>query len=248
MGDEKKLSFLGHLVELRRRLIRSVIAVIITTIISFIFAEQIFRVLTLPIKGTPLIYIDMTEMISIYMIVCLATGIFLAMPYLVYQLLMFVAPALTRKEKKYVFLVLPWIALMFVGGVLFSYFVMIPPAARFLTTFGSEIATPQIRIGSYISVVTRLMLASGVVFEFPVISTFLARLGIITPEWLAAKRKPAIIIAFILGAIITPTPDPINQSLVAVPLVVLFEMSIWLAKLVRRRQPKAVVSLPTPAS
>lgn len=234
MSDEKKLTILGHLGELRSRLIKCVIAVVITSLVSFIFAKQIFNILILPAEGIDLIYIEMTEMIGTYMRVSLASGIILAMPYLVYQVLMFVSPALTPKEKKYVYLILPWVTLMFIGGVVFGYFILVPPATKFLITFGSDIATPQIKIGNYISIITRLLVAIGLVFELPVLTTFLARIGIITPKWLADKRKLAIIFAFILAAIITPTFDPINQSLVAIPLIVLYEMSIWLAKLVRR--------------
>ena len=248
MSNDNKLTLLEHLSELRRRLIKCVIAVSITTAISFVFAKQIFHILILPTEGLSLIFIEMTEMIGTYMKVSLASGIILAMPYLVYQLIMFVSPALSRKEKKYVYLIVPWIALMFMGGVVFSYFILLPPATKFLITFGSDIATPQIKIGNYISIVTRLLLAIGLVFEMPVVTTFLSRLGIITPKWLSAKRKPAIICAFILAAIITPTFDPINQSLVAVPLIILYEMSIWLAKLVQPKRPQAVTSLPTPAS
>jgi sec-independent protein translocase protein TatC len=160
-------------------------------------------------------------------------------PYLTYELIMFVAPALTTREKRYVYLILPWIALMFAGGVAFGYFVLVPRVTNFLLTFGNQIATPQPRIGNYISVVTRLLLATGLVFELPVLTTFLARLGIVSPQWLAGKRKAAIILAFILAAMITPTIDPINQSLVAVPLIILYEMSIWLAKLVYRKEKPA---------
>jgi len=248
MSNDKKLSALKHLAELRRRLIRCVIAVSITSVISFVFAKQIFHILILPTEGINLIYIEMTEMIGTYMKVCLVSGIILAMPYLIYQLLMFISPALTRKEKKYVFTILPWITLMFMGGVAFGYFVLVPPATRFLITFGSDIAIPQIKIGNYISVVTRLLLAVGLVFEMPLVTTVLVRLGVITPQWLSNKRKLAIIFAFILAAIITPTFDPINQSLVAIPLIMLYEMSIWLAKLVQRKRPQVITSLPTPAS
>ena len=125
---------------------------------------------------------------------------------------------------------------------------LIPPAMKFLLTFGSDIATPQIKVGNYVSVVAKLLLSIGVVFELPVISTFLARLGVITPKWLADKRKVAIICAFVLAAIITPTMDPVNQSLVAVPLILLYEMSIWLAKLVHRERPLVAPSLPAPES
>ena len=248
MSDDNKLTFLGHLGELRQRLIRCVIAVVIASIISFVFFKPIFYYLILPAGDINLVYIEMTEMIGTIMKVCLTSGVILAMPYLTYQLLMFVSPALTRKEKKYVYFILPWIALMFVGGVAFGYFILIPPATRFLITFGSDIAVPQIKIGNYISIVSRLLLAIGLAFEMPVVTTFLARLGIITSKWLASKRKIAIISAFILAAIITPTFDPINQSLVAVPLIILYEMSIWLAKLVQRKEPRETTSSATPVS
>lgn len=238
MSDDKRLTVLEHISELRRRLIRSAIVVAVTTVISFVFAKRIFEILKSPAGEINLIFIEMTEMIGIYMKVSLAAGIILAMPYLVYQFIMFISPALTRREKKRVYLILPWITLMFVGGVIFAYFILVPPAMKFLITFGSDIATPQIKIGSYISVVTRLLLSIGLVFEMPVVTTFLARLGIITPKWLSDKRKPAIILAFVLAAIITPTFDPVNQTLVAAPLIILYEISIWLAKLVQRKPAK----------
>ena len=238
MSDDKRLTILEHISELRRRLIRCVIAVSVTTVISFVFAKQIFEILKSPAGEIDLIFIEMTEMIGIYMRVSLVSGIILVMPYLVYQLIMFISPALTRREKKRVYLILPWIALMFVGGVIFAYFILVPPAVGFLVTFGSDIATPRVRIGNYISIVSRLLLSIGLVFEMPVLTTFLVRLGIITPKWLSDKRKPAIILAFILAAIITPTFDPVNQTLVAAPLIILYEISIWLAKLVQRKSPQ----------
>lgn len=247
-GGEKRLTILGHLNELRKRLIRGAIAVAITTILAFIFWHRIFDILILPAQGINLIFVEMTEMIGTIFRVCLVGGIILAIPYLTYEFIMFVSPALTGKEKRYVYLVLPWVTVMFAGGVVFTYFVLLPPAMKFLITFGSDIAAPQIRIGNYISIVTRLMLTVGLVFELPVVTTFLARLGVISHKWLAGKRKIAIIFAFILAAVITPTFDPVNQSLVAVPLIILYEMSIWLAKLVQRKVPEAVISLPNPVS
>ena len=241
---ENKLTLLSHFQELRKRLIRSVIAVAIAAALSFIFYEWIFYILILPAQGINLIYIEMTEMIGTIMKVCLASGLVLAMPYLTFQVIMFISPALTRKEKRYVYIILPWITIMFLIGVLFSYFILIPPAINFLITFGSDIAAPQIKIGNYISIITRLMLAIGLVFEMPVVTTFLARIGIVKAKWLADKRRTAIIVAFILAAVITPTFDPINQVLVAVPLVLLYELSIWLAKLVQRKKDEEVESPP----
>lgn len=255
MSEGKRLTVLGHLRELRERLIKSLIVVAVTTVASFVFYHQIFDILTYkspftqpifdlltnkfhlyPNPEIGLTFIDVTEMLGTYMKVCLTSGIILAMPYLTYHLIMFVSPALTRKEKGYVYLMLPWVAVMFLVGVVFGYFILVPPAIKFLLTFGSDIATPQIRIGNYVSLVTRLLLAIGLVFELPVVTTFLARLGIVKPKWLSEKRRLAFIFAFILGAIITPTFDPINQTLVAVPLIILYEMSIWLAKLAYPRR------------
>ena len=241
---EQKLTLLGHFQELRRRLIRSVIAVAVAAAISFIFWKWIFYILIRPAGDINLIFTELTEMIGTIMRVCLASGLILAIPYLTIQAILFIRPALTRKEERYVYFILPWVALMFLGGVVFGYFILIPPAIGFLYTFGSDIASPMIKIGNYIGIITRLLIAIGLVFELPVVTTFLARLGIVKPEWLARKRKVAIIIAFILAAIITPTFDPINQSLVAVPLIILYEMSIWLAKLVYRRKAEAVIETP----
>ena len=242
MSEEKKLTFMGHIRELRGRLACSVLALVITTIISFVFADQIFHFLLKPAGNISLIYTEMTEMIGIYMIVSLAGGIVLAMPFFVYQIIMFVSPALTRREKRYVYIALPWITLMFIGGVAFGYYILLPPAMHFLLSFGSDIASPYIKIGNYITLVTRLLIAIGAVFETPVIITLLSHLGIVSPGWLAKKRKWAFLAAFILAAVITPTMDPINQSLVAGPLIVLYELSIWLSRLVYQRKGKTVGS------
>ncbi|MFC1927986.1 twin-arginine translocase subunit TatC [Chloroflexota bacterium] len=248
-NDKEKLSVLGHLAELRKRLIRSLIVVAITSILSFVFYEQIFDILIAPAPpGINLQAIEMTEMLGITMRVSLVSGIILAMPCLVYELIIFISPALTRREKRYVYLILPWVALMFAAGVAFGYFILIPRITGFLISWGSNLVAIEPRIGSYINIVTRLLLSVGLVFEMPVVTTFLARIGVIKPKWLADKRKVAIICAFILAAIITPTIDPINQTLVAMPLIVLYEMSIWLAKLVHRKEPRVVTHVSSPIS
>jgi len=241
-----KLTLIGHLGELRQRLLKSLIALAITTAVSFVFAEHIFNLLIAPAGDINLIFIEMTEMIGTYMKVSLVSGVVLAMPYLVYHLIMFVSPALTRQEKKNVYLILPWVTLMFIGGVAFGYYILIPPAVKFLMTFGSSIATPQIKIGNYISIIARLLVANGIAFETPVIISFLAKLGIVTSKTLASKRRHAIVIAFILAAIITPTWDPVNQSLVAAPLIVLYELSIWLAKIFQPKEARGTTpEIPT---
>ncbi|RPJ56608.1 MAG: twin-arginine translocase subunit TatC [Dehalococcoidia bacterium] len=235
MATKETNSLWAHLNELRKRLIICLAAVAAGIILSLIFADKLFQFLIWPTPGIKLIFIDVTEMLGTYMQVCLVSGIIVAMPVLVYQLIAFVTPALTQHEKRYVWIILPFIVIMFAGGVAFSYFVLLPPAMQFLITFGTDIATPQIRIGNYVSLVGRLLLATGIIFETPVITTFLARIGVISSRWLAQQRKWAIVAAFILGAIITPTLDPVNQTLIALPLIVLYEISIWLAKLVEKR-------------
>jgi sec-independent protein translocase protein TatC len=243
--NEKGMTITDHLVELRQRLIKSVIALVVATIISFVFAEYIFDFLINPAPDfirEHLIFTEMTGMLSSYMKVALMGGIVLAMPVLVYQGIMFVSPALTRREKKYIYLALPWIILMFAGGFAFGYFILVPPATNFLLNFMTDIARPEIRIDNYVSIVTRLLVAIAIAFETPVIITFLARLGIVKPEMLSRKRKWAIVIAFILGGVITPTFDPINQTLVAMPLIVLYEMSILLAKIAYRKRTEALDS------
>jgi len=242
MSQEEKFTLLGHLRELRQRLVKGAIVVLITTTISFFYAEQIFAILKVPAGDIELQFINMTEGLGTYMKVSLVSGLILAMPYLVYHFLMFIMPALTSRERKMVYFILPWITLMFAGGVAFGYYVLIPPATNFLLNFSAEIATPQIRVGNYVGFVARLLLSIGLVFETPVVTTFLARLGIIDSNWLAKRRRMAIIFAFVLAAVITPTFDPVNQSLVAVPLIILFELSIWLAKLVGKKRQIAVSS------
>jgi sec-independent protein translocase protein TatC len=240
---EKNLSFLGHFSELRRRLIRSVVVLVITAVLSFIFYDKLFQLLIYPAPdGIVLQAVKMTEMMGTTMRVALVSGIILAVPYFTYELIMFVSPALTSKEKKYVYVILPWIALMFAAGVAFAYFILIPRMISFLMGWGADLVTVQPMFSDYINVVTRLLLVSGLVFELPVLTTFLSRLGILKPQWLASRRKPAIIVAFILAAIITPTIDPINQCLVAAPLILLYELSIWLSKLVYRKKQTAEVS------
>ena len=260
-SGSRTTTILGHIAELRDRLVRSSIAIVITTAIAFFFADQIFALVTFeseltrpifdflvnrahlsPPPSAPLIAIELTEKFSVYMKVCLVAGIIMTVPYLLYEMVMFVSPALTSKEKRYVYVIFPWVAMMFIVGVIFAYFILLPPAISFLINFGSDIATSQIRLENYISVVSRLLLAVGLVFELPVMITFLAKIGVVSPKWLVEKRKFAVILAFVVGGIITPTFDPINQLLVTLPLLLLYEMSIWLARLVYKKR------TPTPAA
>ena len=125
---------------------------------------------------------------------------------------------------------------MFLFGVAFAYFIALPPALNFLLKFMSDIAEPQIRISNYINIVTRLIVSVGLIFETPIIIMFLSRMGIVSPQWLARRRRLWIVLAFVIAALITPTFDPINQTIIALPLIILLELSILLAKLVYKKR------------
>jgi len=237
--EEKRLTLTEHLRELRSRLIKAVIALAITTVLSFAFTERIFRLLLVPAGDIKPVFIEVTEMLTTYFRVALLSGFILALPYLLYQAIMFVAPGLQPRERRWLFTFLPAAGVSFLAGVLFGYFVLLPPALKFLLSFGGDLATPQIRISNYINLVLGLMFWLGVVFETPLVMYFLARLGIVTPGALGRFRKAFIVLAFVIGALITPTPDPINQTLVAAPLVILYEVGVLLARLAARARRKS---------
>ena len=236
MSEDEKLTLTTHLAELRKRLIRSVIAVAITTAASFFFAKQVFEVFKSRAEDLDLIFIEVTELLGVYFKVAIYCGIALALPFLIYELVMFVRPALTSKEKRYLYLSLPSVFLLFASGAIFAYYILLPPALNFLLDppFAEGIATPEIRVGNYISLVTRFILVIGLVFQTPLLIFILAKIGVVTPQWLASHRALAIVGAFIIGAIVTPTWDPINQTMVSLPIIILYEFGIWLARFARR--------------
>ncbi|MDP6101922.1 MAG: twin-arginine translocase subunit TatC [Dehalococcoidia bacterium] len=244
---DKETSLGGHLNELRRRLIISVVVLVVTTSIAFVFHPAIFGLLMGPAQGfeslrdQTLIFTQVTEMIGITMKVSLMGGLILALPIILYQIVMFVAPGLTPREKHYLFALLPGVMISFVAGATFGYLILLPPALRFLLTFGSDIATPMIRVGNYINLVVTLLFWLGVSFQTPLVMFFLSKIRIVTPRALAKQRRFAVVVAFVLGALITPTFDPVNQSLVALPIILLYELGIWLAKLARLGQKKALL-------
>ena len=242
MSSDNGMTFQDHITELRRRVMYSAIAVLITTIIAFIFHEQILYLLMQPAQGfTDIpsgkpIYTDLTEFLSTAMKASLLVGFFAALPFVLFQMVLFVAPGLSPSERRYLYMLIPAVIFAFILGAAFGYRILFPPAVHFLLSFGSDIATPYIRIGNYVSLMMSLLLWMGVVFETPIVLFFLSRIGIVTPRQLGRQRRYAIVVAFILGALITPTFDPINQTLVALPIIVLYEIGIWLAKIGARQR------------
>ncbi|MFH0846476.1 MAG: twin-arginine translocase subunit TatC [Chloroflexota bacterium] len=239
MDEETKQTILAHLAELRKRLIYCLIAVILTTGLAFVFTRDVFRLLESRARGISLIYIEMTEMLGAYFRVAVISGVVLALPFIVYQLVMFVRPGLTARERGYLYSLLFGLFISFALGAAFGYFILIPPMARFLITFGSDIATPAIRVGNFVSLMLRLIFAVGICFEMPILVFFLAKIGIVNAGLLARYRRFAIVGAFTLAAIITPTFDPINQTILALPLIVLYEVGILLARLARPAKRRA---------
>ena len=193
-------------------------------------------------NGKP-IYTELTEFIGVAMKTSLIVGLFASLPFVLYQVVMFAAPGLNSRERLYLYALLPVSLLAFVAGAAFGYRILFPPAVSFLVSFGSEIATPYIRIGNYVSLMLSLLFWMGIVFEIPVVLFFLSKIGIVTHEFLARQRRYAVVLAFILGAIITPTFDPINQAFVAAPIIVLYEASVWLAKLGGRSRKRQTTEL-----
>jgi sec-independent protein translocase protein TatC len=223
-----------HLIELRNRIIKAVLAVVLTTALSLTFAEQEVTLLVQLAQGHHLISLSPTETFVAYLKVAFITGMAISMPLLVYQLFRFVAPGLTRGERKWVLLSLPGVTLFFLAGVLFCYFIVLPGAVNFLLNFGGNLVQNTPTISNFLDFVTHFLMAVGLAFETPVIIFVLAKLGIATPKRLSKFRRYMVVLAFVVAAILTPTPDPINQTIVAVPIILLYELGVIFARLAAR--------------
>ena len=235
-----------HIAELRRRMVWSAVVVMLTTGAAFYFHKEILTLLMEPAQGFANVpegkpvYLDLTEFIGVAMKTSLLVGVAASLPFVLYQVVMFVAPGLNATERRYLYTLMPMSLIVFIAGAAFGYRILFPPAVDFLLSFGSDIATPMPRIGTYVNLMLSLLFWMGLVFETPIVLFFLSRIGVVTSEWLARRRRYAVVAAFILGAIITPTFDPINQTLVAVPIMVLYEAGVWLAKLGTRNRRRAL--------
>jgi sec-independent protein translocase protein TatC len=239
---DKELSLVQHLGELRDRLMVTAIVLVATTAIAFYFGTQLIRILIIPIDctfiptytchvpPTTLISLSPTENFATYFRVALFAGLALAMPVILYEIYAYVDPALLPRERRFIrFMGLPVIGL-FIAGMLFCYFVLLPNAIKFLINFGDEVIKNQLRAADYISFVTIFILGMGLIFEVPVAIFALVKIHVITRPWLAKQRRYAVLVAFVIAAVITPTPDPFNQTLVAIPMYLLFELGLFVAR------------------
>ena len=244
----RELPIMEHLRELRRRVLVCVVAVLAGSVVSFAFYEQIIEFLSRPAydlnagAGVDLVFIEVTELLSTAVKVSFVAGFVLALPVVLHQVVMFIAPGLTGRERRYLFLFIPAALVAFAAGVGFAYFVLTPPALKFLLGF-SDVATPLIRISNFVNLMVRLLFWMGVAFETPLIMYMLAQLGIVTAQQLSRFRRYWVVVAFILAAIITPTFDPVNQALVAGPLLVLYELGVLLARVAGRGRRKAEAAI-----
>jgi sec-independent protein translocase protein TatC len=234
--EGKVLTILEHLQELRRRLIIASAALLIGIIVSAVFTQRFLHWLIAPAKDKvqdlSIIYTEPLEYWATYFRVALVAGVALAMPVIVYEILAFVGPGLTRQERRWVYPIVLGASVSFVAGAAFAYYVELPPALRFLLGFSGDVAEPFIRVGSYVNFVTRLMMVTGLVFEMPLLVMGLAKLGVVTSRRLLGWWRYALVLAFVVAAVVTPSIDPVTQSLVAAPIIVLYFAGIALAKLV----------------
>ena len=231
-----------HFRELRSRVMISMVALLVGSAVCFYFYEEILTLLIAPARrvagdDVSIIYTEVTELLSTTVKVSLLGGLVLALPVILYHVVRFVAPGLTPKERRILFSFLPAALLAFVGGMAFGYFVMIPPALKFLLTFGGDVAEPLIRISNIVNIMIRLLFWLGIAFETPLVMYVLATLGIVNARGFSRFRRLWLVVSFIIAAAITPTIDPLNQAIVAGPLIVLYELGVLLARFAGRRSP-----------
>jgi len=240
MDDQDKIPFTAHLEELRKRLIVCFTAVGIGFVLSYGFKEKLFQILTRPLisvmqTGDKLIFTGLPEAFFTYLKVALLSGMILATPVIFYQFWMFVAPGLYEKEKQHMIPIVFLSTFFFVGGSFFGYFIVFPYGFKFFLGFASEIIQPLPSMREYLSFASKLLLAFGLVFELPLIITFLARLGMVSVSFLKKNRKYALLLFFAGAAILTP-PDVVTQVMMALPLIVLYEISIIGARIFGKKK------------
>ncbi|MBM4165480.1 MAG: twin-arginine translocase subunit TatC [Ignavibacteria bacterium] len=239
--EHKELSFLDHLEELRWRIVKALMGVLLAVILCAFYAEFLVNNVVLgPIQKTnpPLQLINTVPygQITLYMMVVLVSSIILSSPWLLFQIWMFIVPALYSKERKYFTGVVFFTTFCFLGGVAFSYFLMLPYMLQFFATFGSHHIQNLISVGDYMGFVLQMVLLSGLIFELPMISYFLSKFGIVTPAFMRHYRRHSIVAILILAAILTPTTDVVTMAVFAAPMLILYEISIWISAIVHRKK------------
>jgi sec-independent protein translocase protein TatC len=239
--EDEKMSLIDHLTELRKSLVRSCIAVGIGFFACYYFKDWLFDIITMPLtsvlpKNSYLIYTGLTEAFFVYMKLAIFSSLIITSPFVLYQIWKFIAPGLLATEKKYVVPFVLSSTSLFIGGVLFGYFVALPPAFEFFVSFNNKYLQAMISFNDYLSLFVTFLLGFGLSFELPVFMFFLAKLGIVNSKMLSKQRRYAILVIFIVAAILTPSPDALSQILMAIPLMFLYEVSIFVVKFVEKKK------------
>lgn len=232
------MSFFDHLEELRWRILKAVTAVLIATIIAAFFSDFLVKEVLL----SPLVKVGLKPqvltpygIVTTYMEVFIVSGIIASMPVILYQLWQFIAPGLLPHERRYAWWIVFFTSICFLSGVVFAYFVLIPTALAFFSSFGTDVFELNIAIDRYISFLLSLILGAGVIFELPMVVYFLSKLGLITPQFMRKYRRHSIVFILIIAAVVTPTPDMLTQALLAAPMIVLYEVSIYICKFAQKK-------------
>ena len=233
MDEARELSLVGHLSELRKRLIIIAVAVIVGTCISYYYVDLLLEILLKP--AGKLYYMRPTEAFFTYMKVSVVGGLVIAAPIILHQIWLFVKPTLTVREKQLSNWILPVAIGLFGIGIVFSYFLVLPAAVKFFMGFATDELQPMFSIGQYMDFVLSFVLPFGFIFELPLILIILGYFNLITSRFLKTKRKIFLLISFIIGAVISPTPDMFSQTMIALPMILLYETSLFvLAKIMKR--------------
>ena len=228
-----EMSFLDHLEEMRWRIIYATIGVVIGTIIAWIFIDQLVNfVLLKPARdaNANLQNLKPFGQLFLFVQVAIVAGIVISVPNIFYQLWKFIVPALKKSEKKYIFSIVIFCSVCFLSGIVFAYYVLLPLALKFVAEFGATDIVNNFAINEYMSIIISLMLGAAIIFELPMLSFFLTKLGVLTPAFMRKYRRYALIVILFFAAFLTP-PDPVSQLILAVPLVLLYEISIFISKI-----------------
>lgn len=231
--DEGNMSILRHLEELRTRIIRSLIAIALGSCVSYFYIEDIMHYLTLPTGR--LYYLQPAEAFFTYIKIAIFAGFLLALPVVFYQAWKFILPALTVRERTVIGILVPTSVMLFFAGLAFSFFLVLPAALQFFVGFSTENLQPMFTLHQYFDFVLAFILPFGAVFELPLLVIVFAKLGFISSKFLQSKQRIVIFLAFVIGAVISPTPDIFTQSMIAVPLILLYELSYLVVRFVLRR-------------
>ena len=215
-----------HLQEFRKRLIICLVVVAIAALACYNYVDDIIALLSGP--AGKLYFMNPSEVFFTYMEIALYTGILFTLPVLLYEVWAFVAPALWPEERRAVLVILPTAVILFYVGLVFAYYLVIPAAVTFFMGFATQTLQPMFSLESYLSFILALTLPFGFIFELPLIVVFLAKIGLVTGDFLKGKRKILIVIAFIFAAVVSPTTDIFTQTMIAVPLIVLYEVSLFI--------------------